>query len=190
MHIDFPWKTVCRYATHLIQDIYKDNPWWIVFGLVMTIAIGLSFFQTKRKNTRHQRNIARANRVLEKLDTFESEVAKIAYLRKINPFVFEELLLSAFLRKGCKVERNKRYTGDGGIDGKVIYKGQTYLVQAKRYTGHINPNHVYAFEDTISASGAKGGFFVHTGRTSKSIFVKYPELHIVSGQKLLNLIRP
>ncbi len=40
---------------------------------------------------------------------------KIAYLRKIDPFVFEELLLEGFERRGFEVIRNRRYTGDGGL---------------------------------------------------------------------------
>ncbi|MEX6059375.1 restriction endonuclease [Enterobacter hormaechei] len=42
---------------------------------------------------------------------------KINYLRKIDPFVFEELLLEGFEAHGFRTIRNKRYTGDGGIDG-------------------------------------------------------------------------
>ncbi|WP_192840691.1 restriction endonuclease, partial [Enterobacter hormaechei] len=42
------------------------------------------------------------------------------YLRKIDPFVFEELLLEGFEAHGFRTIRNKRYTGDGGIDGQVI----------------------------------------------------------------------
>ena len=55
------------------------------------------------------------------------------YLRKINPYVFEELLLLAFERRGMRVIRNSRYSGDGGLDGQVLIDGERWLIQAKRY---------------------------------------------------------
>ena len=58
---------------------------------------------------------------------------KMAYLRKINPYVFEELVLDGFRSKGYGVKRNRRYSGDGGIDGRVYLDGKEYLVQCKRY---------------------------------------------------------
>ncbi|MGM8474744.1 restriction endonuclease, partial [Enterobacter hormaechei subsp. steigerwaltii] len=72
---------------------------------------------------------------------------KINYLRKIDPFVFEELLLEGFEAHGFRTIRNKRYTGDGGIDGQVIIGKYRYLIQAKRYRGHIALQHVQEFDD-------------------------------------------
>ncbi|MGS6531656.1 restriction endonuclease, partial [Enterobacter hormaechei] len=42
----------------------------------------------------------------------------INYLRKIDAFVFEELLLEGFEAHGFRTMRIKRYSGDGGIDGQ------------------------------------------------------------------------
>lgn len=74
---------------------------------------------------------------------------KIDYLRKIDPFVFEELLLEGFEAHGFRTIRNKRYTGDGGIDGQVIIGKYRYLIQAKRYRGHIALQHVQEFEKLL-----------------------------------------
>lgn len=63
--------------------------------------------------------------MIDKINTFPHFGQKIAYLRKIDPFVFEELLLEGFERRGFEVIRNRRYTGDGGIDGRVKIDGQT-----------------------------------------------------------------
>ena len=87
---------------------------------------------TRRRRRRHERKQASAVRVIDKINTFPHFGQKIAYLRKIDPFVFEELLLEGFERRGFEVIRNRRYTGDGGIDGRVKIDGQTWLVQAKR----------------------------------------------------------
>ncbi|HIG4575661.1 TPA: restriction endonuclease, partial [Klebsiella pneumoniae] len=89
---------------------------------------------TRRRRRRHERKQASAVRVIDKINTFPHFGQKIAYLRKIDPFVFEELLLEGFERRGFEVIRNRRYTGDGGIDGRVKIDGQTWLIQAKRYT--------------------------------------------------------
>ncbi|HCJ0405636.1 TPA: restriction endonuclease, partial [Klebsiella variicola] len=92
---------------------------------------------TRRRRRRHERKQSSAVRVIDKINTFPHFGQKIAYLRKIDPFVFEELLLEGFERRGFEVIRNRRYTGDGGIDGRVKIDGQTWLIQAKRYTSYI-----------------------------------------------------
>ena len=139
---------------------------------------------TRRRRRRHERKQASAVRVIDKINTFPHFGQKIAYLRKIDPFVFEELLLEGFERRGFEVIRNRRYTGDGGIDG------QTWLIQAKRYTSYIAVGHVRDFSDLLNATGARG-FFCHTGNTregTKSLIRGDSRMILVSGQKLLDLI--
>ncbi|WP_248844390.1 restriction endonuclease [Escherichia coli] len=45
--------------------------------------------------------------------------------------------MEGFESHGFRTIRNKRYTGDGGIDGQVKCGKHRYLIQAKRYRGHI-----------------------------------------------------
>ncbi|MDS6629808.1 restriction endonuclease [Klebsiella variicola] len=78
------------------------------------------FFRRSVRNRRHKRKQQSARRVLERIKTLPGFPQKINYLRKIDPFVFEELLLEGFEAHGFRTIRNKRYTGDGGIDGQVI----------------------------------------------------------------------
>lgn len=59
----------------------------------------------------------------------EDWASTIAYLRRIDPLVFEELVLSALARRGYAILRNERYSGDGGIDGRVWINGQCRLIQ-------------------------------------------------------------
>lgn len=75
------------------------------------------FFRRSVRNRRHKRKQQSARRVLERIKTLPGFPQKINYLRKIDPFVFEELLLEGFEAHGFRTIRNKRYTGDGGIDG-------------------------------------------------------------------------
>ncbi|MFD2431520.1 restriction endonuclease [Sphingobium scionense] len=82
----------------------------------------------------------------------------------MDPLAFEELLLESLERRGHKVTRNHRYTGDGGIDGQVVIEGAIWLIQAKRYAGIIRPDHVVAFQTLCQSRGCRS-LFIHTGRT-------------------------
>ena len=124
-----------------------------------------------RKYRRHEGKASQAERVLAKLLSFTGDRAlaqTLGYLRKIDPYVFEELVLCTLERQGIAVVRNASYSGDGGLDGEFVYKGCRYLVQAKRYVGTINAAHVQAFGTLIAARQAQGGLFIHTGRTPEA----------------------
>ncbi len=142
------------------------------------------------RKKRHHRKQEQARRIINRLADIPAFPQKIAYLRKVDPFTFEEIVLEGFERKGFRVIRNKRYTGDGGIDGKVIIDSGTCFLQAKRYTGYISPSHVNAFSKLCEAHNTRG-FFCHTGKTSKPLMKKIKtsdRIIIVSGKLLINLI--
>lgn len=133
-----------------------------------------------------------AGRVLKRLTTLDRPEKRLAYLRKIDPFTFEELVLTAFARRGQKIQRNRRYTGDGGIDGQVWINGKRYLIQAKRYRNHINARHVRDFCALVDQQEA-WGIFVHTGRTgkqSRTLADEHERVTIISGRRLLKLLAP
>jgi restriction system protein len=78
----------------------------------------------------------------------------------------------------------KKYTGDGGIDGRCKINGVDYLIQAKRYKAHIQE---FA---QICNKRQKKGLFVHTGKTgkkSKSV-IQNSNLTLISGNRLLDLL--
>lgn len=166
--------------------------WAVVFILVNAIRV--------RKRTKHQANYRAAKRIYRKINNiYQSHLPPerresnrmwiLSYLRKIDPFVFEELILYSMKKKGFKVRRNKRYTGDGGIDGRVRYKGEKFLMQAKRYSDHIDPRHIQDFI-RVCRGEKKRGFFVHTGKTgeaSKEIIRKNPQIILLSGEGLYDL---
>ncbi len=155
--------------------------------------LGLIFFQVRKKNPKHKKNIETSSEVLKKIRSFSGEYASaklFTYIRKISPYVFEELLLTVFEENNYKVIRNKRYSGDGGIDGVVFKDGNKYLIQAKRYSGNIQKKHIKSFENVIIKEKAEGGFFIHTGRTGKKIpFEKTDKIKILSGERLVKFIR-
>jgi len=140
---------------------------------------------------KHQRYIRQADLVLEQLREGEVQLPKaLAILRKMNPYAFEELLLTCCQEQGWEIERNFKYTGDGGLDGRVTIAGRLYLIQAKRYRGYINPKHIHDFYKVIPQEKASGGFFIHSGRTgelSKELLREYG-ISLLSGQRLVNFV--
>jgi restriction system protein len=113
----------------------------------------------------------------------------LAYLRKIDPFIYEEMILSAMEIQGIKIYRNKKYTGDGGIDGKFKFNGKICLVQAKRYKNHINKKHVLEFNALVNQAKTKG-LFIHTGRTGKGSRNAIDEnLTFVSGNNMILFLK-
>ena len=85
----------------------------------------------------------------------------------MNPYAFEELLLICCHEQGWKIKRNFKYTGDGGLDGRVTIALKLYLIQAKRYRGYITPKHIRDFCQVIQGEEAHGGFFIHTSKTGE-----------------------
>lgn len=160
----------------------------IVSAVVVVLALFYSpgGFHSRRK---HRYKLRQARKVLDRLADIEAPGQKLTYLRKIDPFTFEELLLEAYRRKGHKIKRNLRYTGDGGIDGRVWIDGDLHLVQAKRYKSHVSAAHVSAFLGQVQAARCKG-LFIHTGRTGRKSkeHASHQDVDIISGQRLLDLI--
>jgi len=144
----------------------------------------------KARQRSHHHYLSSAERVMSRLPRLSGDAQRLAYLRKINPYVFEELLLLAFQRQGNKVVRNPSYSGDGGMDGQVFIGGQRYLIQAKRYGKSITPSHIQAFGGLLLQEQCEG-FFIHTGRTgnlSRALLRAHPQVHLISGQRLLDLL--
>lgn len=165
----------------------------IVLTVLLCIVLVLLFYN-KGVRLRQKRNIETADKVIGKLKTFSgsnSNARILTYLRKIDPFVFEELLLTVFKKKGYSIERNPRYTHDGGIDGKIWLDGRLCLVQAKRYSSYVSTRHLLEFYLLVKKSESiEKGFFIHTGKTSYATYQLYKNscVEIVSGDKLVYLI--
>ncbi|MDG4868603.1 restriction endonuclease (plasmid) [Guyparkeria sp. 1SP6A2] len=143
------------------------------------------------RKPKHRRCEQKARRVYARVAEIERPAQALAYLRKVDPYTFEELVLEAFAQRGYRIKRNARYSGDGGIDGRVWLDGELFLIQAKRYGGHISAAHVEDFGRVVEARGCKG-FFIHTGRTGEGAAraAREADVWIISGQRLLALFDP
>ncbi len=154
----------------------------------------MNFIKFFIKQNKHKKNYKKAKRISKKINTgaFLYDSMILSYLRKIDPFVFEELLLYTFHKRGMKTYRNKRYTGDGGIDGKVRIDGYIYYIQAKRYQEYINYQHVADFNELCERCNKKG-FFIHTGKTGEAagriVKNEHSNIKIISGQKLIDFLK-
>lgn len=143
--------------------------------------------QTLRNHEWRRAAAVRTLKKIRKLGCRPFGEAKIlTYLRKIDPFVFEELLLLAFRDAGWIIVRNTRYTGDHGIDGRLVKGNLRFAIQAKRYKGHIRRADVNSFSDCLD--DGEFGFFVHTGRTGAACRKQNGRVSIISGRRLINLI--
>lgn len=138
---------------------------------------------------RHYRKLRTAKKIYGKIQNMDEECV-IPYLKKIDPYVFEELVLLAFKKRGYKIYRNRQYSGDGGIDGKVRINGRKVLIQDKRYKNYVSLAHVQAF-DELCRKKHRNGLFVHTGKTGegcRDLGWESPRIEIISGQKLIRLL--
>jgi restriction system protein len=143
----------------------------------------------------HLSNVQRSRRVLRAVRAFkEPDVGArcLAYLRAVDPLVFEEVVMSALEDAGLLVLRGRRYSGDGGVDGVVWLPDRGWFaVQSKRYRQHVCLAHVCAFGEVVAGGGYDGGLFVHTGRSGAALYERLDvaRIALLSGDRLLRLVR-
>lgn len=165
----------------------------LVLILILCAGLLALLFRHYRIPIRHRWRRRQAREMCEQLrvrDRDQPAGVHYARLRAMDPLAFEELLLEVFERRGHRVIRNRRYTGDGGVDGEVIIDGERWLIQAKRYRDAIRPEHVWDFAQ-LCAVRRRRGLFIHTGRTggmSRAVVDRATGIEIVSGQRLLALL--
>lgn len=137
---------------------------------------------------RHRRNIKQARQILSKIRTFEHDGQVLTYLKRIDPYVFEELVVQLFIDAGLIGWRSPSYSGDGGMDGKVYYPqfGWCYI-QSKRYNKAIRAQHIHDF---IALVGKRHGFFVHSGISSGTIreYLRDTRVRMLSGSLLVRIV--
>lgn len=143
----------------------------------------------------HLYRIRKAKKVLQKIKEIgkntDSGGRIISYLRKIDPYVFEELVLTAIENSNIRVIRNKSYSGDGGIDGIFKAKKGKVLVQCKRYKSYINAKDVLQLTEAVKSNKYYFGIFVHTGKTgekSKDYMRTEKNILFISGSVLVKLL--
>ena len=156
-------------------------------------AFALVLFKFFTRRPRHHWRIKKASWFLRRLREIGLEsgpAAQFGFMRSkaIDPFTFEEAILTALEQRKIKIKRNRRYTGDGGIDGIAWCEGNRTLIQAKLYRGYIKPQDVRDFRGLCQRRNALG-LFVHSGRTGPmSQECISPMLDIISGNRLLQFL--
>lgn len=159
-------------------------------GLVIVSLGGYRRRRRKKRFDHHKHHIGKSNRALDRLTDDGRWQSKIAYLRTIHPSSFEEMLLTALERAGYRIKRNKRYTGDGGLDGQFwLPNGQKMLIQAKRYQASVSSRHIDDFGRLCEGMGVTG-LFIHTGKTPKASWdsLAGKPIVIISGPRLIQFL--
>lgn len=155
--------------------------------LYMLLGACLLLFLWPVSRSKHWFNIRLSHKKLNALKRIPHPAQQMTYCKKINPYVFEEMVLSALAKAGHKIARSASYSGDNGKDGEVVIRGQRYYVQSKCYTNHIKAEHVKAFALLCQKKRVKG-LFVHTGKTGKLARTQAMQhVDIISGNRLLKL---
>lgn len=179
-----------RGAEYLLDALPAPGSFQFYVLSALLFVIGASsLYQLLRPRIRYRVKKSRKLHLL--LQSMQNDAQLFSYLRKVDPFLFEELILTAYESKGYPIKRNKRYTGDGGIDGQVKINDKWHYIQAKRYSKAINPAHVLEFSN-LCQKRERLGLFIHTGRTgpkSNSIFSTCERISVISGSKLIHLLR-
>lgn len=171
--------------TAIIQNTLM---WLMTYGYWVIPVIALLVFAGGKKRSRHAFNVHISKKHLKRLRAIDNTRQQFGFLRAVDPFIFEEMVLTALDKLGYRIKRNSRYTGDGGIDGRVKIDGRWVLIQAKRYRAHINQQHVRAFAE-ICEKQKVSGIFIHTGKTSKATrLIKGAHIDIVSGDRMLEML--
>jgi restriction system protein len=168
---------------------------WPVLALLGVVVVLRLIFGLKRKTRAEKRHAWNQKRSwadlkrIREIGPIANPARVFAWLRKVDPYRFEDMILSELERRQLEITRNTSYSGDGGIDGQFRLHGALWLIQAKRYKGHIKQEHVWAFDAICQQRGAKG-LFVHTGRTPEALRQlkrQCGDVRIISGDELMKL---
>jgi len=163
---------------------------FIAAGLVLLAALLLRIAHVPIRHRWRRRQARTMWEQFHGCDRYQPAARVFARVRAMDPLAFEELLLTCFEARGHKVVRNRRYTGDGGVDGRVVLHGMVWLLQTKRYDSAVRPEHVHSFA-LLCARQRQLGLFVHTGRTggmSRDALAGQSRVEILSGDRLVALL--
>jgi restriction system protein len=111
-------------------------------------------------------------------------------IRSLSPSDFEELVAETYRAQGNTVQVVGG-TGDHGIDLIVrSRRGDTYLVQCKRYRGKIGEPVVRDFYGTLRASDANGGAIITTGTITEAarLWAEGKPIHLYDGDQFIKVV--
>lgn len=111
-------------------------------------------------------------------------------LRSLSPSEFEELVARTYRAQGHHVQVVGG-TGDHGIDLIVrSHRGETWLVQCKRYRGKIGEPVVRDFYGALKASDADGGAVITTGTISDAarLWAEGKPIKLYDGNQFIKIV--
>lgn len=114
----------------------------------------------------------------------------MADIRSLSPADFEELAADTYRAQGHQVEIVGG-TGDHGIDLVVrSHRGETWLVQCKRYRGKIGEPVVRDFYGALRASDANGGAIITSGTITDAarLWAEGKPIHLYDGEQFLKIV--
>lgn len=159
---------------------------WLQLGLISVVVIYL-LRRWQHYHSKHAFYVRVSKQHIKRINKLKTPEAQLGFLRNVNPYIFEEMILTRLQQLGYAIKRGQRYSGDGGIDGRVTIQGKEVFIQAKRYKGYISAKDVNVFSQ-VCAQEKRYGLFVHTGRTGKLSKQLSPDhIDIISGERLIHL---
>lgn len=130
--------------------------------------------------------------------SIEWETTLLEVVQGIEPAAFERLCQRLLRESGFSEVTVEGRSGDGGIDGRGIYKlngliSTRVIFQSKRYKGSISSQQIREFKGTMSGRAEKG-IFITTGtftRDAKKEAVRdgSPPIDLVDGKDLAELLK-
>lgn len=127
------------------------------------------------------------------------EEALLQELRKMDPTVFEQLVVDLISKMGYGTGEHVGGVGDGGFDGTITDTDDDRLglykiyIQAKRQAASVQKPAIRRFERDLRADRGKMGIFVTTSRFTSGAreFAKKtvdPKIVLVDGKQLARLL--
>jgi HJR/Mrr/RecB family endonuclease len=115
----------------------------------------------------------------------------IEQMRALSPSDFETLVADTYRAQGHSVEVVGA-TGDHGIDLVVnTRRGETWLVQCKKYRGKVGEPIIRDFYGALRASEADAGAVVTTGSITEQarLWAEGKPLHLYDGVEFLKIVQ-
>jgi len=152
----------------LIHEPHNSKYFLIVGLFLLPLALAIVFEETRKRRT----------------------IKSIADMQLLSPSEFEKLVAKTYREQGHSVEVVGA-TGDHGIDLIVhTNKGETWLVQCKKYRGKVGEPVVRDFYGVLRASNAEAGAIVTTGLITPQarLWAEGKPIFLYDGRAFLKII--
>jgi HJR/Mrr/RecB family endonuclease len=112
-------------------------------------------------------------------------------MQALSPSKFEQLVAETYRAQGHKVEIVGA-TGDHGIDLVInTRKGETWLVQCKKYRGKVGEPVIRDFYGALRAADADAGAVITTGQITAQarLWAEGKPIYLYDGEEFLSVMR-